>query len=87
MYETFSIPDTDLVWRQATKILPADPQTRDAILEIEEQFNVASRWHATRVAHLPSRVRSVLWLDAARRVLGDAGEAVDLDPKELAASA
>ncbi|HEX4267356.1 MAG TPA: radical SAM protein [Steroidobacteraceae bacterium] len=87
VYETFSIPDTNLVWRQATKILPADPQTRDVILEIEEQFNVASRSHASRVAHLPSRVRSVLWLNAARRVLSDVGQEVDFDPKELAASA
>jgi radical SAM superfamily enzyme YgiQ (UPF0313 family) len=87
VYETVSIPETDLVWRQATKILPADPQTRDAILEIEEQFTLACRWHASRVAHLPSRVRSVLWLEAARRVLSDVGEAVDFDPEALAASA
>ncbi len=87
VYETFTVPETDLVWRQATKILPADPQTRDAILEIEEQFTLASRWHASRVAHLPSRVRSVLWLEAARRVLNEAGEEVDFDPEALPATA
>jgi hypothetical protein len=87
VYETVSVPETDLVWRQATKILPADPRTRDAILEIEEQFTLASRWHASRVAHLPSRVRSVLWLEAARRVLSEAGEEVDFDPEALPATA
>jgi anaerobic magnesium-protoporphyrin IX monomethyl ester cyclase len=87
VYETVSVPETDLVWRQAAKILPADPRTRDAILEIEEQFTLASRWHASRVAHLPSRVRSVLWLQAARRVLNDAGEEVDFYPEALPATA
>jgi radical SAM superfamily enzyme YgiQ (UPF0313 family) len=86
VHETFSVPETNLVWRQATKILPADPQTREAILEIEEQFTQASRWHASRVAHLPSRVRSVLWLEAARRVLS-AGEEVVFDAEALAATA
>ncbi len=87
VYETVSVPETDLVWRQATKILPADPQTREAILEIEERFNLASRWHASRVTHLPSRVRSVLWLEAARCVLSDAGEEVDFEAEALPATA
>jgi radical SAM superfamily enzyme YgiQ (UPF0313 family) len=87
VYETLSIPETDRVWRQATKILPADPQTRDAILEIEEQFTLASRRHAGRGAHLPSRARSVLWLEAAGRVLSGAAEEVHFDAEALAASA
>lgn len=87
VYETVSVPGTNLEWRQASKILPADPQTRDAILEIEEQFTVASRRHAGRGAHLPSRVRSVLWLEAAGRVLTDAGKDVDFDVEALPASA
>jgi len=87
VYETISVPETNLVWRQATKILPADPQTREVILEIEEQFTLASRRHASRVAHLPSRVRSVLWLEAAGQVLSGAGREIDLDAEALAVSA
>ncbi|HEX5461165.1 MAG TPA: radical SAM protein [Steroidobacteraceae bacterium] len=87
VYETVGVPGTDLVWRQATKILPADPQTRNTILEIEEQFEMASAWHARRGGHLPSRVRSVLWLEAARRVLSDGGEACDNRLEALVASA
>jgi len=87
VYETVSIPGTHLTWRQATKILPADPPTRDAILEIEEQFAVASRLHASRGAHLPSRVRAVLWLEAARRVLRDVSEPAGFASEALPASA
>jgi len=75
VHETVRVPGTDLIWRQATKILPADPRTRDAILEIEEQFTRASRAYCSQVAHVPSRVRSVIWLKAARRVLGEGHEA------------
>jgi radical SAM superfamily enzyme YgiQ (UPF0313 family) len=87
VYETLSVPGTDLVWRQAAKILPADPRTRDAILEIEEHFAVASRREAGRCAHLPSRVRSVFWLEAAQRVLRDAGVLIGPGIQTLAATA
>jgi len=76
VYETVRIPGTHLRWRQATKILPGDPQTQDAILRIEESFSRESRRFAERVAHVPSRVRSILWLQAAHEVLTRAGETV-----------
>jgi radical SAM superfamily enzyme YgiQ (UPF0313 family) len=85
-YETLTVPGTDLSWRQATKILPADPQTRDAILEIEERFDLTFRRQAGRIAHLPSRVRSVLWLEAAQDVLGVTDEEVVFDAEALAAA-
>ncbi len=70
------VPGTQLRWRQATKILPADPETCDAILAIEEKFERLRRQAADEKAHLPSRVRSVMlapkrparsWHSVARR--------------------
>jgi hypothetical protein len=75
VYETRSIPGTSLTWLDATKILPADSQTRDAILQIEERFEVACRNLAGQMVHVPSRMRSVLWLQAAQEILTEASEA------------
>ena len=72
VYETRTIPGTTVSWVDATKILPADSQTRDAILQIEERFEASCRGLAERVAHVPSRMRSVLWLKAAREILSEA---------------
>jgi radical SAM superfamily enzyme YgiQ (UPF0313 family) len=69
VYETRTVPGTTLTWSDATKILPADSQARDAILQIEERFEAACRSLADRVAHVPSRLRSVLWLQAAQEFL------------------
>jgi radical SAM superfamily enzyme YgiQ (UPF0313 family) len=84
VHETRTIPGTALSWRQATKILPADPQTRDAILQIEEHFEAAQRRVAGQVPHVPSRTRAVLWLQAAHEVLTDAGETLP-SPAQLLA--
>jgi len=72
VYETRTVPGTTLTWSDATKILPADPQTRDAILSIEERFEVACRSLAGRVRHIPSRMRSLLWLQVAQEFLAQA---------------
>ncbi len=84
IYETRTVPGTRLSWRQAVKVLPADSQTRDAILQIEEQFEQAQRRLAGTVAHVPSRTRAILWLAAAHAVLADLGETVP-DPTPLLA--
>jgi radical SAM superfamily enzyme YgiQ (UPF0313 family) len=75
VYEARTIPGTSLSWLDATKILPADSQTRDAILQIEERFEVACRNLAGQMVHVPSRMRSVLWLQAAQEILTEASEA------------
>jgi radical SAM superfamily enzyme YgiQ (UPF0313 family) len=74
VYETLTVPGTALRWRQATKILPADAHTREAILAIEERFERICRSHCDGMAHLPSRVRSIFWLAAAQAVLAESGE-------------
>jgi anaerobic magnesium-protoporphyrin IX monomethyl ester cyclase len=69
VYETRTVPGTTLTWSDATKILPADSQARDAILIIEERFEAACRSLAQSVPHIPSRMRSVLWLKVAQEYL------------------
>ena len=84
VYESHSVPGTRLSWRQATKILPADSRTRDAILAIEERFERVQRSLAGELPHIPSRTRAILWLHAAHQVLTEAGETV-LAPDSLLA--
>jgi radical SAM superfamily enzyme YgiQ (UPF0313 family) len=74
VYETLTVPGTALRWRHATKILPGDARTRDAILAIEMRFESICRSQMNVGAHLPSRVRSIFWLAAAQSVLANAGE-------------
>jgi anaerobic magnesium-protoporphyrin IX monomethyl ester cyclase len=81
IYETRTVPGTTLTWSDATKILPADSRARDAILRIEERFEVACRSLAGRVAHIPSRMRSLLWLQAAQEILTDAPAARHVRPR------
>jgi radical SAM superfamily enzyme YgiQ (UPF0313 family) len=65
VFETISIPGSMLSWRQATKILPRDALARELILEIEELFERALRTLSADVPHVPSRVRSLLWIACA----------------------
>lgn len=76
VYETRHVSGTHLSWRQATKILPADSRTRDAILTIEERFHGAQRRLAGELRHIPSRTRAILWLQSAHQVLTEVGEIV-----------
>jgi radical SAM superfamily enzyme YgiQ (UPF0313 family) len=73
VYETLTVPGTALRWRHAAKILPADPRTRDAILAIEAAYERICRARLEGVAHVPSRVRSIVWLAAAQGVLTATG--------------
>lgn len=59
------IAGTGLSWNQAAKILPLDPLVRDTILEIESEFDEAASELGGAIGHLPSRVRSLLWIMSA----------------------
>jgi radical SAM superfamily enzyme YgiQ (UPF0313 family) len=74
VYETLDIPGTTLSWRHASKILPADGRAREAILAIEARFHTAAQRVHAQFPHLPSRLRSILWIAASREVLADLGE-------------
>src|SRR6202012_3104601 len=75
-YVRQKIAGTDIEWPQAAKILPLDPQVRETILRIERDFEALLAGLASRAAHLPSRVRSVLWLLASVPVMAEHGYAI-----------
>jgi radical SAM superfamily enzyme YgiQ (UPF0313 family) len=84
-FETVTVPGTAVSWRQATKILPADSAVRAAILCTEARFDHAlARLHA-HVPHLPSRVRSLLWIACAEAALRDTSEPMPAREEILAA--
>jgi hypothetical protein len=68
------IEGTDIEWEQPSKILPIDPELRGAILAIESRFEARLSGLERGEAHLPSRVRSLLWTACAIPVLREAGE-------------
>jgi radical SAM superfamily enzyme YgiQ (UPF0313 family) len=79
------IAGTDVVWDQPCKILPIDPKVRDAILSIEEAFEAQLARVGDGSSHLPSRIRSLIWVLSAIPVLHRAGFAMP-DPSAVAAS-
>lgn len=67
------VDGTDIEWDQAAKILPIDPTVREVILQIERNFETLLAELQPRVAHLPSRVRSLVWILAGVPVLAEHG--------------
>ncbi|PYQ90358.1 MAG: hypothetical protein DMG02_10680 [Acidobacteria bacterium] len=66
---TRSVAGTPVRWEQAVKILPLDRAVRDAILRIEAAYEDWLGRFTEVVPHLPSRVRSLLWILSAAPVL------------------
>ncbi|MBI3895036.1 MAG: B12-binding domain-containing radical SAM protein [Acidobacteria bacterium] len=81
-YTRQQIAGTTIAWDQPSKILPLDPAAHTAILAIEKEFNGWLEFVESRVAHLPSRTRSLIWVLCAVPVLAEAGEVVP-DPEEV----
>jgi radical SAM superfamily enzyme YgiQ (UPF0313 family) len=75
---------TAIEWQQASKILPLDAAAREAILRIEAAFEATLAELQRGAAHLPSRVRSLIWLKCAQPIMAEAGYATG-DARELAA--
>lgn len=67
------VAGTAIEWQQAAKILPIDPAVREVILRIESAFEDMLCSLQTEVAHLPSRVRSLLWILASIPVMAEQG--------------
>jgi radical SAM superfamily enzyme YgiQ (UPF0313 family) len=63
--EERSVRGTSICWEQPAKILPVESQVRDTILAIEREYAVRLGELERRVAHLPSRVRSLVWILAS----------------------
>jgi len=67
------VAGTDIEWDQPAKILPMDPTVRDAVLRIESDFESRIAALEAGAAHLPSRVRSLVWILSSLAVLADHG--------------
>ena len=67
------VAGTDIAWDQAAKILPIDPVVRDVILRLESSFEAMLASFEKHAAHLPSRVRSLLWILSALPILAEFG--------------
>ena len=70
------VAGTDIVWEQAVKILPMDPIVCNAILRIERRFEDMLAPLEEEVAHLPSRVRSLLWILSSLAIMAELGQYV-----------
>jgi hypothetical protein len=75
---------TDVEWDQPAKILPIDPTVREVILRIERKFESQLATLERRVAHLPSRVRSLLWILCSLPVMAEHGVPIG-DKSDMAA--
>lgn len=72
-YVTRRVDGSGIEWRQAAKILPIDPAVREIVLRIERDFETQLEQLHDRAAHLPSRVRSLVWILAAVPLLAERG--------------
>jgi radical SAM superfamily enzyme YgiQ (UPF0313 family) len=68
------VAGTEVTWEQPVKILPIDPIVKDAILRIECTFEAMLAPLEERVAHLPSRVRSLLWILSSLSIMEELGQ-------------
>lgn len=70
------VAGTSVSWEQPAKILPIDPMVREVILRIEKSFDSSLAALEKDVAHLPSRIRSLLWILSAIPVLAEHGHCI-----------
>jgi radical SAM superfamily enzyme YgiQ (UPF0313 family) len=83
-YAHRQIAGTALSWEQPSKILPVDPQVSEAILSMERRFERLLEPLERQGMHLPSRVRSLLWILASLPVMAERGEFI-ADEREVRA--
>ena len=68
------VAGTDVSFEQPTKILPMDPVVSDALLRIESSFEALLAPMERQAAHLPSRIRSLLWIFSSLPVMQELGQ-------------
>jgi radical SAM superfamily enzyme YgiQ (UPF0313 family) len=62
VYEHRRISGTSVAWDQPAKILPIDAEVRETILGIEHDYEAQLAQLQRPGIHLPSRVRSLIWI-------------------------
>jgi radical SAM superfamily enzyme YgiQ (UPF0313 family) len=73
VYERRQIRGTMTSWEQPVKVLPMDGAVRELILAIERGYEALLEHAEASAAHLPSRVRSLLWILASLEPLAAQG--------------
>jgi len=73
-YADQRVAGTDVVFQQPVKILPVDPVVTGAILRIESSFEAMLGELEEHTAHLPSRVRSLLWILCSLPIMAERGQ-------------
>jgi len=84
IYAHRQVAGTDVAWDQPAKILPIDATVREVIVRIEQDFEKLLNDLQQHVAHLPSRVRSLVWILCSVPVLAEHGIAI-ADEREVRA--
>ena len=80
LHERRRVGGTAIEWNQPSKIPPIDPRAREVILAVESRFTAMLDHLESMGLHLPSRVRSLIWINCAIPFLREAGfEAPDPD--------
>lgn len=72
-YAERKIAGTAISWQQPAKILPLDPLVTEVILRMEQSFELLLGALESEVAHLPSRVRSLVWILASLPIMAERG--------------
>ncbi len=67
--KTMSVPGTAITWQQPQKILPIDDDARQVICEIETRFKNRLERLLPVSGHMPSRIRSLIWIEVALPLL------------------
>jgi radical SAM superfamily enzyme YgiQ (UPF0313 family) len=83
-YALREVAGTGVSWQQPAKILPIDPTVADVILRMERSFEATLHALENDVAHLPSRVRSLLWVLASLPIMAEQGEHIASQAEVLA---
>jgi hypothetical protein len=71
--ERREIGATGIAWDQPAKILPMDPLVRETILAIERDVDAFLAQAQASAAHLPSRLRSLIWILCSLRHMAERG--------------
>jgi radical SAM superfamily enzyme YgiQ (UPF0313 family) len=72
-YALREVAGTGISWQQPAKILPLDPAVAAVILRLERSFETTLHSIENDVAHLPSRVRSLLWILCSLPIMAEHG--------------
>ncbi|HVW68312.1 MAG TPA: radical SAM protein [Steroidobacteraceae bacterium] len=73
-YALREVAGTGISWQQPAKILPVDPGVAEVILRLERSFEAALQSLENDGAHLPSRVRSLLWILCSLPIMAEHGQ-------------